>query len=164
MLFRSGTLHFCLDENVGASNASLSTSKLQLDYNGNLGLGVTPSAWGSGKCAIENIGYALWSGSASNFLLGNNVYQNSGGSYIYKNTAAATMYYQNNGSNIWYNAPSGTAGTAISFTQAMTLDASGNLVLGTTSALSGGKFSIQTDLTTTNGIVLKDTEIGRAHV
>jgi hypothetical protein len=33
----------------------------------------------------------------------------------------------------WYTAPSGTAGNAISFTQAMTLDASGNFGLGTTS-------------------------------
>jgi hypothetical protein len=32
----------------------------------------------------------------------------------------------------WYNAPSGTAGNTITFTQAMTLDASGNLLLGTT--------------------------------
>jgi hypothetical protein len=34
----------------------------------------------------------------------------------------------------WFNAPSGTAGNAITFTQAMTLDASGNLLVGTTSA------------------------------
>jgi hypothetical protein len=31
---------------------------------------------------------------------------------------------------LWYTAPSGTAGNAITFTQAMTLDASGNLSLG----------------------------------
>jgi len=38
----------------------------------------------------------------------------------------------NNGVHSWHNAPSGTAGNAISFTQAMTLDASGNLGVGTT--------------------------------
>jgi hypothetical protein len=37
---------------------------------------------------------------------------------------------------MWYNAPSGTAGNAITFTQAMTLDASGNLLVGKTSANS----------------------------
>jgi hypothetical protein len=37
----------------------------------------------------------------------------------------------------WFNAPSGTAGNAITFTQAMTLDASGNLLVGTTANASG---------------------------
>jgi hypothetical protein len=35
----------------------------------------------------------------------------------------------------FYTAPSGTAGNPISFTQAMTLDASGNLLVGTTTAI-----------------------------
>jgi hypothetical protein len=38
-----------------------------------------------------------------------------------------------NGEHRWYTAASGTAGNAITFTQAMTLDASGNLGLGSTS-------------------------------
>jgi hypothetical protein len=37
------------------------------------------------------------------------------------------------GAHEWYTAPLGTAGNAISFTQAMTLDASGNLGVGETS-------------------------------
>ena len=37
------------------------------------------------------------------------------------------------GQHKWFTAPSGTAGNAISFTQAMTLDASGRLGVGTTS-------------------------------
>jgi hypothetical protein len=45
----------------------------------------------------------------------------------------AALYEQNNAAHIWYNAPSGTAGNAISFTQAMTLNASGRLGIGTTS-------------------------------
>ena len=56
------------------------------------------------------------------------------GGWTYRVTAAATRYDQSSGSHIWYNAPSGTAGNAITFTQAMTLDASGNLALGATSA------------------------------
>jgi hypothetical protein len=46
------------------------------------------------------------------------------------------MYLQNaggTGQHQWHIAPSGTAGNAISFTQAMTLDASGNLGVGTSS-------------------------------
>jgi hypothetical protein len=46
------------------------------------------------------------------------------------------MYIQDGfaGGHIWCTAPSGTAGNAITFTQAMTLDASGNLLVGTTTA------------------------------
>jgi hypothetical protein len=62
----------------------------------------------------------------------------------YLDSTATNRYVQNGvaglyqvgavGSNphVWLIAPSGTAGNAISFTQAMTLDNSGNLLLGTT--------------------------------
>jgi hypothetical protein len=41
--------------------------------------------------------------------------------------------YEQDGYHAWYTAPSGTAGNAITFTQAMTLTAAGNLGIGTTS-------------------------------
>jgi hypothetical protein len=43
------------------------------------------------------------------------------------------LYQQNESAHAWFSAPSGTAGNAITFTQAMTLDASGNLGIGTSS-------------------------------
>ena len=46
------------------------------------------------------------------------------------------------GGHAWYTAPSGTAGNAISFTQAMTLDASGRLGIGTTSPASYARLSV----------------------
>jgi hypothetical protein len=42
----------------------------------------------------------------------------------------------------WYNASSGTAGNAITFTQAMTLDSTGQLLLGTTTAITGSNLTI----------------------
>jgi hypothetical protein len=72
-------------------------------------------------------------GAAS--IYGNNTYENSG--WKYTNSAYASMYVQNNGgigAHAWYIAPSGTAGNAITWTQAMTLDASGNLEIGGTFA------------------------------
>jgi hypothetical protein len=45
---------------------------------------------------------------------------------------ASSHYDLDGGSHKWYTAPSGTAGDAISFTQAMTLDASGRLGIGST--------------------------------
>jgi hypothetical protein len=117
-----------------------SSERLRLDSAGNLGLGVTPSAWGSTWKAYELASGSLAADTGGTTLF---AYQNTffnGTSYIYKTTAAASYFRQTGGSHAWFNAPSGTAGNPITFTQAMTLDASGNLMLGTTS--SSGKFTV----------------------
>ena len=108
------------------------SESMRLDTSGNLGLGVTPSAWGSGSTAFQIGNGAIWkSGSRSVDWITNGYY--NGTNYIYNASAAATYYRQYDGVHSWYNAPSGTAGNSISFTQAMTLDASGNLGIGTAS-------------------------------
>jgi hypothetical protein len=61
---------------------------------------------------------------------------NNGTNWIYENNGYANSYQNYQGQHLWYNAPSGTAGNAITFTQAMTLDASGKLLVGLTSATS----------------------------
>jgi hypothetical protein len=95
-------------------------------------LGVTPSAWGSGSTALQIGNGAIWkSGSRSVDWITNGYY--NGSNYIYNISNAATYYRQFDGVHSWYTAPSGTAGNAISFTQAMTLDASGRLGVGETS-------------------------------
>jgi hypothetical protein len=71
-----------------------------------------------------------------NMQLGYNVYYGSG-AYRYAETGTAARYIQTAGEHQFYTAPSGTAGNPISFTQAMTLDASGNLLLGSTSSPGG---------------------------
>jgi hypothetical protein len=100
---------------------------------GNLGLGVTPSAWDSGFKAIDVAAMSTFTGSATGTDVWNNT-RVTGGAAIYKTTAAASFYRQFTGQHVWYTAPSGTAGNAITFTQAMTLDASGNLLVGATTA------------------------------
>jgi len=106
-------------------------SSVVIDSSGNLGLGVTPSAWGSSQKAFETQAGSLAALSTLVFDLVQNSF-NSGTGYIYKTTAAASLYRQTAGAHQWYNAPSGTAANAITFTQAMTLDASGNLSVGGT--------------------------------
>jgi hypothetical protein len=113
------------------------SEKMRLNTSGNLGLGVTPSAWGGSFNAIDLQGGSVAAGGTSELRLYTNAYYN-GTSTVYRNTAAATMYQGNSGQHLWYTAPSGTAGNAISFTTAMTLSASGNLGLAVTpSAWSG---------------------------
>jgi hypothetical protein len=107
----------------------------RLDANGNLGLGVTPSAWGSAYRALQ-IGDTGCSVFTANSLFSVNNAYNNGTNWIYQANTGAAVYEinRNTRSHIWYTAPSGTAGNAISFTQAMTLDASGRFLVGTTSA------------------------------
>jgi hypothetical protein len=66
---------------------------------------------------------------------------------VYRGTASAPGYAQATGSHVWFTAPSGTAGNAISFTQAMTLDASGNLAVGTSTTTNAKMFSFVNDAT-----------------
>ena len=117
------------------------TEDARFDSAGNFGLGVTPSAnWtsaGSQK-AMQVGNYGALSSSGTGVggyyqtVLGMNCVDHTT-STKYLNTGVATAYVQATGQHQWLNAVSGTAGNAITFTQAMTLDASGNLGVGTTS-------------------------------
>jgi len=124
-----------------------SALKMTLDASGNLGLGVTPSAWIAGYKA-QQIGGSLTLASSTGIgfeFITSNGYIGTGDLYKYIGTGPAVAYRLNNNAGIhaWYNAPSGTAGNNITFTQAMTLDASGNLGIGTaTPAISGSAFTI----------------------
>jgi len=126
----------------GSSNGQLalyttasgtSTERVRVDSSGNVGIGVVPSAWGSSFLALQaGSGSALWfqKNTPASFLSTNTYYD--GTNFKYLTTAQATYYQQANGAHLWLNAASGTAGNTATFTQAMTLDASGNLRLGTT--------------------------------
>jgi hypothetical protein len=111
---------------------------MRLDASGNLGLGVTPSASDvTNKGWFQGIGFVLGTpgnGGLDTLSLASNAYNSTGSTWLYRvGGANASRYDQFSGSHRWFTAPSGTAGNAISFTQAMTLDASGNLGIGTTS-------------------------------
>jgi hypothetical protein len=135
------------------------TSGSALVFDGtNLGLGVTPSAWASTYKAFQMGGGSLISFTGNDrILLGMNTYLDSGGNYTYVGSTYASGYNQVQGQHQWYNAASGTAGSAISFTQAMTLDASGNLLVGTTSSTysSSGRGVIEVNGSSNSLIALK---------
>ena len=116
----------------------------RFDQAGNLGLGVTPSAWNSGFRALQ-VGSltSLYQDATGSTIVGNNIYNDTGGTNQYIASASASLAIQTSGQHLWLTAPSGTADNAISFTQAMTLDASGNLLVGTTSKINATNAPIQ---------------------
>lgn len=112
--------------------------RMRLDANGNLGLGVTPSAWGA-AFRVTQIGAATSVGTESSVasVFANNAIFDSSWKYL-GSGRGATNYSPNDGQHRWFTAPSGTAGNPITFTQAMTLDANGNLGIGTASPTNFG--------------------------
>jgi len=119
-----------------SSTSALATSSA-FQFNGtDLGLGVTPSVntvSGSGYRQIEvgtSIGNMIFAGGSEMYVWQNVIY-NSGVKYA--QSTQASQYRQNAGKHEFYTAPTGTAGNAITFTQAMTLTEAGNLGIGTSS-------------------------------
>jgi hypothetical protein len=117
---------------LNGSKVATSGSGLVFDSSGNLGLGVTPSAWKTDRKAFQTGNTSLVGFGTSLTVIYNNSYVNSSGNDTYISSASAAAYAQSGAQHAWYTAASGTAGNTITFTQAMTLDASGNLGLGTT--------------------------------
>jgi hypothetical protein len=116
-------------------NPAGSARNMVLNASGNLGLGVTPSAWGSDRKALQvNSGSLEGAISAPSYVNVNaNCYIGSdNATNRYVATGFASRYTQYEGQHQWLTSASGTTGNAITFTQAMTLNASGKLGVGTT--------------------------------
>jgi hypothetical protein len=124
---------FEITPSTTAGGSTFSTPAVVINSSGNLGLGVTPSAWASAYKVLQIGSASSIFNTSSSTLLVTNGYIDSGFAWRYQNTSHASRYTLESGSHIWYTAPSGTAGNAISFTQAMTLTAAGNLGVGQTS-------------------------------
>jgi hypothetical protein len=109
---------------------------MRLDSSGNLGLGVTPSAWsGTYSGALQIKSAAIYSASDLRTDVSSNFFYD-GSTFKYINTGFATALSQVSGQFRFFTAPSGTANNAITFTQAMTLDTDGDLGIGTSTPSS----------------------------
>jgi hypothetical protein len=132
-----------------------STERMRLDASGNLGLGVTPSAWGTMK-VLQTTSGSLWTFGNTDIGLNLNGYYN-GTNWIYSTSSLPALDFAltGTGTMIWRKAGTGTAGNTISWTTVMTLSALNNLLIGSTSD-SGEKLQVNgtAKITGTNGLSL----------
>jgi len=143
----NGTSNVTVNSSGGSITATTNgTAAVTIDTSQNVGIGVTPSAWG-GTYKAEQIGAkaAVSYTSLGNgyTLLTHNAYDSGAGAWKYIANGYASQYTEVDGTHQWTTSASGTAGNAITFTESMRIDASGNVGIGTSSpstklAVAGG--------------------------
>jgi hypothetical protein len=120
--------------------------KLTIDSSGNVGIAVTPEnssgTWrnlqfGGGNLAFRNNG-------ANDAMVGTGYLFKTDDSEVYKNAEAVSRLFFDNSTMIFQQAGSGTAGTAISWSEAMRIDASGNVKVGYTGTGTPGNGNTDT--------------------
>ena len=120
-------LHFYTGENNAAP-----IERLRIDHDGNVGIGCTPSPWFGSK-ALEFGFYGSISADSVGSKFGTNIAQNAYASsegaepspwkYITSSTnARPSLYQQYDGGHYFSTAATGTAGTAISWSESMRID------------------------------------------
>jgi hypothetical protein len=132
-----------LFEIYGSAGYSLSFGadggqKMLLNASGNLGLGVTPSAWGSifsgGVFQVKNSSLLAYNNNT--YLSTNAYFTNSGDNYI--GNGFASRYIQITGQHVWESATNNTSGAdaVLTLVERMRITSAGNVLIGNPSGVS----------------------------
>ncbi len=111
------------------STSSINNSVIY-DNGTHLGIGTTPSAWSSYYKAIQIGTNGTFAGGDDDQVFTSNAYYDGTWKYI-TSTELASRLRQTGGTFTFSTASSGTANSAITWNQVMTLNSSGNLGIGT---------------------------------
>jgi hypothetical protein len=131
------------------ANGANQTEAMRIDSSGNVGIGVTPEAWSSlyGTKALQVGAQASLSDINGDLHLSSNAYYDTTNArWEYINADYATKYTQVDGVHQWLTAASGSADAAITWSEAMRIDASGNLLVGqSTYSVNNGGIRLRQD-------------------
>ena len=117
--------------------------RYRVDSAGNLGIGVTPSAWQASWKALDISTIASVWGNINTSIISNNIFFD--GALKYKTALVASYLQQQSKGFQFFQSSDATpvAGGAAAFTQAMTLTSGGDLLLGTASQSVYEKFCLK---------------------
>jgi hypothetical protein len=140
------------------------SATLTMDTSGNVGIGVTPASWYTPDYkALQVSNYASFYGRIGTNETGvmNNMYRNASAQYTYLNSAPAAWYYISGSSHNWTSSASGTAGTAVTTTQVLSVDRGTTLALQGASSITGCGISFPaTQVASSDANTLDDYEEG----
>jgi len=144
-----------------------STERMRIDSSGNVGIGVVPENSSGTWRNFEQGGLNLAGRSAGDVdgMVGTNYVFKTDNSEVYKYTGATSRLFFDANEIKFQQAASGTAGTAISWSEAMRIDSSGLVGIGTDSpatVLSIHDSADKASLTQTNTANTQKLEIGNA--
>ena len=125
-----------------STTGTLSSSGTMTVYNG--------PTWNAAFQVAQTPACSIATLTNEAFFIGNAYYDSVGWKYTASKPAGYyNMANTSNGDHIWAMAPSGTAGAAVTWTEVMRLtNSGGNLLVGTTTATTGAKLTVQGQIAT----------------
>jgi hypothetical protein len=147
---------------AGVLNIGTTTlSGFSLDVNGtarvsgNLTVGNTTNAWNSGYKVIDISNSGIYNANTTSTYYSTNFFVNNAGNSTYISTGTAAAIGVENGSYVFYNAASGTAGTTLSFNERFRIALTGAATFS--SSVSAASFIPTSSTIPTNGMYLSGT-------
>ena len=147
VIYASGNPLSILSDQQNLRLGTSSTSYLLLDTSGNVGIGVTPTtivgASGVNGKGLQGDSWTISSqGGTNDSYFGNNLYTSAYAVWSNRVNAASGAYYISGGTHIFYRGAAQAAGT-ITPTESARFDASGNFLLGLSTAGTTAAKTIQ---------------------